>query len=258
MTLQIDTVIGNKEPSPKLKQMLLDFRSNTGAWLDSIEEIREQARKEGFSEQQTKLLLKQYLSGFLKKRQVRWILDEKPRRLLQKKLSEKLATSGTDVNMSITESEPETVSIPTDYSVVIPEEVIEEETKQSEQEDTEPVNRVFEKQELKPNYEIENLKMQLDNANNKVTELTTQNKNLEEKYKQLEARTRVLPSNICTAIQGNTLRTKIVVNQLFKEILYLKGLKEIYVNVVIDVSQNKYIRLEPLPITPKTPMASRT
>jgi hypothetical protein len=198
------------------------------------------------------------LSGFLKKRQVRWILDEKPRRLQQKKLSEELATSGTDVNMSITESEPETVSIPTDYSVVIHEEVIEEETKQSEQEDTEPVNRVFEKQELKPNYEGENLRKRLDTANNKVTELTTQIKNLEEKNKQLEARTRASSSDIYTAIQGNTLKTKIVINQLFREILYLKGSKEIYANVVIDVAQNKYLKLEPLPITPKTLMASRT
>jgi hypothetical protein len=37
--------------------------------------------------------------------------------------------------MSMTESEPETESIPTDYNVVIPEEVIEEKTKQLQQEE---------------------------------------------------------------------------------------------------------------------------
>lgn len=100
--------------------------------------------------------------------------------------------------------------------------------------------------------------MQLDNANNKISELTTQNKNLEEKNKQLEAGIQVSSSNNFPAIQGNTLRTKIVINQLFKEILYLKGSKVIYANVVIDVAQSKYIRLEPLPIMPKTLIASRT
>jgi hypothetical protein len=54
-----------------------------------------------------------------------------------------------------------------------------------------------------------------------------------------------LPSNKLPALQGNTLRTKVVVNQMFREILALKGSKEIYANVVIDVSQNKYVRLEP-------------
>lgn len=53
MALKIDTIIGNKRLSLQLKQMLLDFRSNTNAWLDRIEEIREQAHKEGFSEDQT-------------------------------------------------------------------------------------------------------------------------------------------------------------------------------------------------------------
>jgi hypothetical protein len=73
--------------------------------------------------------------------------------------------------MSMTESEPETESIPTDYNVVIPEEVIEEKTKQLQQEEqqqgTELVNEVFE--DPKPNYEVENLKIQLDNSNEKIT-----------------------------------------------------------------------------------------
>ncbi|MDQ4013819.1 MAG: hypothetical protein M3146_08880 [Thermoproteota archaeon] len=73
-----------------------------------------------------------------------------------------------------------------------------------------------------------------------------QNKAFEEKYEQLEARTRVSPSNSIPAVQGNTLRTKVVVNQLFREILKLRGSKIIYANIVIDISQNKYERLEPI------------
>ena len=114
---------------------------------------------------------------------------------------------------------------------------------QKEQEDTEPIEE-YKPQE--PDYAVEDLKIQLDNANNKITELSTQNKTLEEKYKQLEARTRVSPSNSIPAIQGNTLRTKVVVHQLSRETLNLKGSKVIYANVVIDTAQNRYIRLEPI------------
>jgi acid stress-induced BolA-like protein IbaG/YrbA len=47
-------------------------------------------------------------------------------------------------------------------------------------------------------------------------------------------------------MQGNELRIKVVVSQLFKEILQLKGSKMIYANIIIDRTQNKYIRLEPV------------
>ena len=71
-------------------------------------------------------------------------------------------------------------------------------------------------------------------------------KQLEEKYKQLEARTRVSPSNYIPAVQGNNLRTKVVVAQIFREVLALKGSKMIYANILIDTSKNKYVRLEPI------------
>jgi hypothetical protein len=233
MSLQIDTVISNKRPSPKLKQMLTDLRSNTGAWIDSIEEIRQQAHKEGFTDEQTQLLLKQYLSKFLKKDQIKYILYGKPRIEKQKNLTDKTGNIPLDVNVPV---EPETVNIPTDYKIVVPDQVLEEETEQLQQEQ----EHTSETLETKPDYEGESLKMQLDIASNKVTELTAQVKNLEEKYKKAEARNRVSPGNNSPVLQGNTLKTKIVVNQVFREIL-LKGLKEIYANVVIDVSQNKYI-----------------
>jgi hypothetical protein len=246
MTLEIDTAIGNKVPSPELHRMLIDLRDTTRAIVESMEEIRRKARTEGFNEQQTILLIKCYFGKDSKtKRQLKWLLYEKPRMKEQKKLTEKLASTGQSTNMSMEEEQKEKISIPTDYKVVVSEQVLEEETKeleQQEQEGNEPINEVLE--ELKPNHanhNIENLKIQLDNSNNKITDLIAQNKNWEEKYKQLEAKIRAFP-----AAQGNILRTKIVINQLFREILPLKGARVIYANIVIDTSQNKYIKLDPL------------
>ena len=86
----------------------------------------------------------------------------------------------------------------------------------------------------------------MDTSKENVELLTLRNKELEEKYKQLEAKTRVSPSNSIPSLQGNNLRTKVVVSQLFREILQLKGSKMIYANILIDVAQNKYVRLEPV------------
>lgn len=47
-------------------------------------------------------------------------------------------------------------------------------------------------------------------------------------------------------LQGNKLRIKVIVSQLFREILNIKGSKKIYANILIDVLQNKYIKLEPI------------
>jgi hypothetical protein len=106
MTLLVDTTIGNKIPSPELHRMLVDLQDTTRAMVDSIEEIRQRAYSEGFNEQQTISLIKSYLGKDDKtKRKLRWILDEKPRREAQKKLTNKLATSGTDANMSTPEPE---------------------------------------------------------------------------------------------------------------------------------------------------------
>ena len=86
------------------------------------------------------------------------------------------------------------------------------------------------------NYAAEDLRLQLDQASNKI----------EEKNIQLEAKTIISPSNSIPAMQGNEVRTKVVVSHLFKEILQLKGSKMIYANIIIDRTQNKYIRLEPV------------
>lgn len=46
--------------------MLADLRSNTHAIFDSVDEIKEQARSEGFEEFEIDLLLKSYLKRILK------------------------------------------------------------------------------------------------------------------------------------------------------------------------------------------------
>jgi len=46
-------------------------------------------------------------------------------------------------------------------------------------------------------------------------------------------------------MQGNTLRTIIVVSQIFREALQLKSSKLVYANIITDVSENNYVRLEP-------------
>jgi hypothetical protein len=48
MPTQIDTTIDNKPVSQKLKEMLADLVNNAEAVFDSVKEIREQARSEGF------------------------------------------------------------------------------------------------------------------------------------------------------------------------------------------------------------------
>jgi hypothetical protein len=55
---KIDTTIGNKVISEKLRAMLADLRSNTQAILDSIEEIKAQARYEGFEDYEIDLLIR--------------------------------------------------------------------------------------------------------------------------------------------------------------------------------------------------------
>jgi chromosome segregation ATPase len=181
MSTQIDTIIGNKRPSEKLKGMLVGLKNNTEAILDSIDEIKAQARSEGFEDHESDLLIRHYL-GMIKKtkRQIRYFLKEIPRAKEQKKLKEKLAEIGTDANMQ----EEETITLPTEHKI-LPQDLEEITQEQQEQEDTEPEPSPSE--ELKtqePDYIVEDLKIQLDNANGKITELTTQNKTLEEKYKQ--------------------------------------------------------------------------
>jgi hypothetical protein len=246
MSTQIDTIVGNREPSEKLKGLLVSLRDKVIYTLKDIEAdievINTQAHSEGYEDHEIDLLIRNYLSGIKKtKRQIKYILYDKPRIKEQKKLIEKQDNFVSDANMS-----EGTISLPTELKI-LPQDLEEITQEQQKQEDNELEPSPFEELKIqKPDFAIEDLKIQLDNANSKISELTTQNKALEEKYKQLEGRTTVSPSNSIPAVQGNTLRVKIVVNQVFREMLQLKGSKMIYANILIDTSQNKYVRLEPI------------
>lgn len=206
------THIGNKPISDKLRSMLLDLKTNIVVLYESVEAIREQARSENFEDYEIDLLLKQFLKQFLKPRQVKWILVDQPRELIQKKISENLDSNVQNDDKNLPE-------------LAQPEVIDHDETIQLK--DTKRTT-----QDL-------NLKLENDNA-------LRDKRHLKEKNKQFEAETRVLPTNNTPKLQGNNLSIKVVVSQLFREILGLKGSKMIYANIIIDVSQNKYIKLEPI------------
>jgi hypothetical protein len=224
---KIDTTIGNKVISEKLRAMLADLRSNTQAILDSIEEIKAQARSEGFEDYEIDLLIRSYFKDVLSKNQLSYILYQKPRRKAQKNLIDKVGTSP-----QIDDNNVPQLAAP-DYKEVIPDQVLDEVTQEQQ---TENIDN------YKPDYALEDLRAQLNNAYSKNNYSTAQVKTLKE---QLEAKTRNPPCNNIPAVEGNNLKTKVVVSQLFKDILQLKGSKMIYANIIIDTTQNKYIRLEP-------------
>ena len=87
MYSQIDTIIGNKEPSAKLKSMLVNLVNKAETIFDGVKEIRDQARKEGFEDYETDLLLKTYLEKALGKYKARYILYDKARKETQKSLT---------------------------------------------------------------------------------------------------------------------------------------------------------------------------
>ena len=223
MPLVFVTTAGNKGISERLKGMLVDLRNSTATYFEQIENIRNQAYSEGLEDHEINLLIKNYLKELLNRNQIKYILYDKARRARQKSLTKNLGTSPQHDNIP---------SIPApDYKIVIPDQVIEEEQEQLTQQ----------QQEYKPEYALEDLRSQVESYKSQIEELTADKKNIEEKYKQLEAKTSVSP-----AVQGNNLRTKVVVAQIFRETLALKRAKMIYANILIDLTQNKYVRLEPV------------
>jgi hypothetical protein len=73
--------------------MLVDLRNTTATIIDAIEEIKIQARSEGFEDHETDLLINSYLKEFLNKDQIKYVLHDKPRRAKQKSLTDKSGTS---------------------------------------------------------------------------------------------------------------------------------------------------------------------
>jgi hypothetical protein len=147
MSTQIDTIISNKSISQKLKGMLVDLVNNAEAIFDSVKEIRDQARTEGFEDYETDLLLKTYLEKGLGKAKARYILYEKPRLEKQKKLTDNNAKIGENDYNNVPE-----ISAP-DYNIVFPDHVIEEVIQEQKQEQV---------QVQKPNHEVEELRLRLD------------------------------------------------------------------------------------------------
>jgi hypothetical protein len=147
MSTQIDTIISNKSISQKLKGMLVDLVNNAEAIFDSVKEIRDQARTEGFEDYETDLLLKTYLEKGLGKAKARYILYEKPRLEKQKKLTDNNAKIGENDYNNVPE-----ISAP-DYNIVFPDHVIEEVIQEQKQEQV---------QAQKPNHEVEELRLRLD------------------------------------------------------------------------------------------------
>jgi hypothetical protein len=236
MTIEIVPNFSNKQPSDKLNSMLVDLENNTRAIFDSIEEIRTQARSEGFEDFETDLLLKPYLDRGMGRDRAKYILRDKSRRKKQNSLTKNLGTSP-----QIDDNNVPKIPAP-DYNIVFPDQVFDKATQEQKKEPS-PFEE-FKQQE--PDYGTEELKLQLENTRSNLDQTIEDKKQLEEKYKQLEAKTRVSPSNSIPAVQGNNLRTKVVVAQIFREVLALKGSKMIYANILIDLTQNKYVRLEPL------------
>ena|ERR671914_2104095 len=241
--MSADTVDGNKRPSEKLKGMLVNLRDTISSALDDaedrIEKIRHQAHSENFSNHEIDLLLKKFLSGLKTKRQLKWMLTDKPRIREQKKLMEK-----RDINVPIDENNVPEIPVP-GHDSVVPEQVIDIVAQEQEQQQQvqEQRSEVFEKQ--KPNYEVEQLKLQLDTTQANLDQSIANQKNLE-KFKPLEAQARLSPTNTILPVNGNTIRVKVVVSNVFREVLALKGSKVIYANIVIDTRQNKYVKLEPI------------
>ena len=252
MPLGFVTTVGNKRISEGLKGMLVDLRDTIGSAFenieDRIEKINIQARSEGFKDHEINLLIRMYLSEVrqLSKRQIKYLLTDKPRIKEQKSLIEKRDNFVSDASVLLKQEEK--ISIPTDYDVVIPDQVLEEVTQdQQQQQQPQEEPSSFEKiKKQEPDYTLVDLRSQVEDYKCHNEELTSQYKIPEEKYEQLEAKTKVSPTTSIPTVQGNTLKTKVVVTQLFREVLALKGSKMIYANVVIDISQNKYVRLEPL------------
>lgn len=128
MTIEIVPNLSNKEPSDKLNSMLVDLENNTKAIFDSIEEIRTQARSEGFEDFETDLLLKPYLDRGMGRDRAKYILRDKSRRKKQNSLTKNLGTSP-----QIDDNNVPKIPGP-DYNIVVPDQVFDKATQEQKKE----------------------------------------------------------------------------------------------------------------------------
>jgi hypothetical protein len=233
MSIQTDTRIGNTRVSDELKQLLLGLASHVHDTYEIVKKIRTKAHEEGFNDDETYELLKDHLGRYLDRNQVNYILYVKDQRKQKREAKALTNQQNDDKNVPVLPA-PDYDTISIDQNKVL------DEITQEQQEQTEKFNS------YKQDYALGDLRSQLDSSKETVEILTLRNKELEDKYKELQSKTRISPSNNIPMLEGNNLRTKVIVSQLFREILNLKGSKMIYAKIVIDVSQNKYIKLEPV------------
>lgn len=237
MSIQTDTRISNRLVSDELKQLLLDLASHVHDTYEIVKKIRTKAHEEEFNDDEIYELLKDHLGRYLDRNQVNYILYVKDQRKEKRQAKVLTNQQNDDKNVPVLPAP--------DYDIIsIDQDKVLDEITQEKQEQTEKFNS------YKQDYALEDLRSQLDSSKETVEILTLKNKELE-KYKELEDETKLSPTNSIPTLQGNNLRTKVIVSQIFREILNLKGSKMIYANILIDVSQNKYIRLEPID-TPNT------
>ena len=116
MSVQSDTVVGNKRPSAKLRGMLVELVNDAETIFDRVQKVREQARSEGFNDYETELLLKSYLEKGLGKARAKYILYEKPRRETQKSLTNNIAKSCQNDDKNIIEDTPDIPAPDYNYS----------------------------------------------------------------------------------------------------------------------------------------------
>ena len=62
MTIQYDTRIGNKTISLELQQLFSDLANHVNNTVETLEKVKDQARKEGFSDEETYYLCRKALS----------------------------------------------------------------------------------------------------------------------------------------------------------------------------------------------------
>jgi hypothetical protein len=124
LTIEIVPNLSNKGPSDKLNSMLVDLENNTKAIFDSIEEIRTQARSEGFEDFETDLLLKPYLDRGMGRDRAKYILRDKSRRKKQNSLTKNLGTSP-----QIDDNNVPKIPAP-DYNIVVPDQVFDKATQE--------------------------------------------------------------------------------------------------------------------------------
>jgi hypothetical protein len=227
---QTDTRTSNGRISVELKQLLLDLASHVHDTYEIVKKIKTKAHEEGFNDDEIYELLKDHLGRYLDRNQVNYILYVKDQRKEKKEVKALTNQQNDDKNVPV-------LPAPDHNVISIDQDKVLDETTQEPQEQTKfnSYKQAF-----------EDLRSQLDSSKETIEILTLKNKELEEKYKQVEAKTRVSTSDNIPMLQGNNLRTKVIVSQIFREILNFRGSKMIYANILIDVSQNKYIRLEPV------------